>query len=129
MNPIILVVDDDGAILHAMQGLLERCGYEVLAATSVPEAQAAVEATPPDLIVMDLVLPGMDGRAGAQLLREVRPDLRFLYISGYTNEETMRMEQMDGYDAFLRKPFSAEELLGAIERVLDGRDWDEASLA
>ena len=112
-----------------MGGLLERCGYDVMAAGDVPEARAAIDVKRPDLLVMDLILPGMDGRAGARLLCEHCPGLRVLFISGYATEEIMRMGQMGPNEGFLAKPFSAEELLGAVERVLDGREWDEASQA
>jgi CheY-like chemotaxis protein len=127
MNPTILVVDDDGALLHAMRGLLERFGYEVMEAGDVTEALAAVRLKPPDLLVMDLVLPGVDGRQGADLIRARCPGLPVLFISGYTTEEWFRMGNSG--EAFLRKPFSVEEMLGAVERVLDGREWDEASEA
>jgi two-component system cell cycle sensor histidine kinase/response regulator CckA len=129
MNPSILVVDDDGTLLHAMQGLLERCGYQVTAAATVADARSAIDMKTPDLLVMDLVLPEMDGRAGAKLLATHCPGLRVLFISGYTDEETMRMGKMASNEGFLSKPFSAEELLGAVERMLDGRAWDEASQA
>jgi CheY-like chemotaxis protein len=127
MNPTILVVDDDGVLLRAMRGLLERCGYDVMESGDVTAALAAVRLKRPDMLIMDLVLPGMDGREGARLIREACPDLPVLFVSGYTSEEWFRMGN-EG-EAFLRKPFSVEELLGAVERVLEGRDWDEASQA
>jgi len=127
MNPTILVVDDDGALLHAMRGLLERFGYEVVEAGDATEALAAARVKRPDLLVMDLVLPGVEGREGADAIRACCPGVPVLFIADYTNEEWFRMGHAG--DAFLRKPFSVEELLGAVERMLDGREWDEASQA
>jgi two-component system cell cycle sensor histidine kinase/response regulator CckA len=127
LNHTLLVVDDDGVLVRAMRGLLERFGYEVIEAGDVPEALAAIEIRRPDLLVMDLVLPTMDGRDGAKLIRARCPGLPVLFISGYSTEEWFRMGNPG--EAFLRKPFSVEELLGAVERVLEGREWDEASQA
>ena len=110
-----------------MRSLLERCGYDVVSAGDVAEASAALLVRRPDLLVMDLALPGMDGRDGAEVIRGHLPGLPILFVSGHTNEDWFRRGH--GPEAFLRKPFSVEELLGSIERVLDGRDWDEASEA
>ena len=121
MNPTILIVDDDDALLHAMRRVLERAGYVVLEAGNVPEARAAIEGKKPDLLVMDLVLPGMEGREGANLILAHCPDVRVIFMSGYTSLESMRMGHIGSGEEFLRKPFSIEELLGTVKRVLAGR--------
>jgi CheY-like chemotaxis protein len=128
LRPTILIVDEDGSLLQAMGGLLERCGYEVIEAESLLEARAALDECRPDLLIIDLILRGMDGREAARMLRAHVPGLRVLFVSAYAGEDSMRTILRPG-EAFLGKPFSAERLLGAVERVLDGREWDEASEA
>jgi DNA-binding response OmpR family regulator len=122
MNPTILIVDDDDALVHAMRRMLERAGYNVFEASSVPDARGVAETTAPDLLIMDLVLPAMQGREGANLILAHRPGLRVLFMSGYTSQESVRMGHIESTEAFLRKPFSAEELIDAVERVLDSPD-------
>ena len=129
MDPTILIVDDDAVLVRAMRALLEHAGYHVMDAGSIAEARAAVERRRPDLVIMDLVLPGLEGREGANLIVAHHPGLRVLYMSGYTNQETLRIGDVSSGQPFLRKPFGVEDLLGAIERVLEGREWDEASEA
>jgi DNA-binding response OmpR family regulator len=124
MNPTILIVDDDDALVHSMRRLLARAGYNVLEASAVSEARRLTEVGAPDLLIMDLVLPGLQGREGANLILAQSPGLPVIFMSGYTSQESMRMGQIGSADEFLRKPFSTEELLGAVERVLASRDED-----
>jgi two-component system, cell cycle sensor histidine kinase and response regulator CckA len=119
MSPTILVVDDDDDVRTSMLRILERAGYEVIQAGSVPEARALADQQTPDLMIMDMVLPGLEGREGANLILARHPSLPILFVSGYTNPESMRMGQ--GGENFLRKPFTVEELVDAVERVLLGQ--------
>jgi two-component system, cell cycle sensor histidine kinase and response regulator CckA len=123
MNPTILIVDDDDALLHSIRRLLERSGYVVMEAGNVPEARVAIDQKRPDLLIMDLVLPGLQGREGANLIMAHCPGLRVLFMSGYTSQESLRMGHIGSGEPFLRKPFSADELLGAVEQLL--RDKEE----
>jgi two-component system, cell cycle sensor histidine kinase and response regulator CckA len=122
MNPTILIVDDDDALVHSVRRLLERAGYEVLEASTVAEARTLLGESAPDLLIMDLVLPGLQGREGANLILAQSPGLPVIFMSGYTSQESIRMGQIGSADPFLRKPFSSEELLGAVERALAPRD-------
>ena len=122
MNPTILIVDDDDALLHSMRRMLERSGYVVLEAGNIPEARATIDVATPDLVIMDLVLPGMEGREGANLIAAHCPGVRVLFISGFTSQESIRMGHLGSGEAFLRKPFSVDELLGEVERLLDSRE-------
>lgn len=116
---IVLVVDDDKALRHSIRRGLEMHGYKVYSAANAHEARQQVEFVgPPDIVLMDLVLPGMEGREAANLLLAHHPGLKILYMSGYTSQESMRMGTLDPGHAFLRKPFDVPELLEAVEGVL-----------
>ena len=116
---IVLVVDDDDSLRRSVRRTLETHGYKVYSAANAHEARQQVEFVgPPHLVLMDLVLPGMEGREAGNLLLARHPDVRILYMSGYTSQESMRMGALDPHQAFLRKPFDVPELLEAVEAAL-----------
>lgn len=116
----VLVVDDDASLRDTMVRALERHGYEVVAAGNGWEARQALdEAGTIDLVVMDLVLPGMEGRETANLLKAHQPGVAVVYTSGYTSQESLRSGLTDADERFLRKPFEVEELLAAVRDALD----------
>ena len=115
----VLVVDDDDALRKTMVRALESHGYEVLAADSGFQARKVHEkAGRVDLIIMDLVLPGMEGRESANLLMAHQPDVKILYTSGYSSLESLRSGLTHEGEAFLRKPFEVDELIEAVEETL-----------
>lgn len=115
----VLVVDDDLAIRETVRRALTRHGYAVLDASSTHEATLLIRDAAPDLVIMDLVLPGMGGREGANLLLAHHPDMRVLFISGYTSHESVELGYLREGHPFLRKPFSIDELISAVRRMLD----------
>jgi signal transduction histidine kinase/CHASE1-domain containing sensor protein/CheY-like chemotaxis protein len=116
----VLVVEDEPGVLRLCAAVLGRLGYEVLAAGSPDEALdlAARRTGPIDLLLTDVVMPGMSGRALADALVEARPGLRCLFMSGYTPETTGR----NGVEAervpLLAKPFDAAELAARVREAL-----------
>lgn len=120
----ILVVDDDPSIRRSVRLILAVGGYDVLEADSAQEALQVVEDAPPDLVIMDLVLPTMRGRECANLLQAHQPRLPILFVSGYTNQESIRLGLMTEGEAFLRKPFEIDELRQVVQDVLE-RSPDE----
>lgn len=115
----ILVVDDDVSLRSSMARALERDGYRVLQAGSAFEARKAMKGSDRiDLIVMDLVLPGMEGREAANLLKADRPGVTVLYVSGYTSQESLRSGLVEENELFMRKPFEVEELLETVREAL-----------
>jgi two-component system, cell cycle sensor histidine kinase and response regulator CckA len=113
----VLLVEDETAVRELVERILRKAGFVV---TSAPDAlvalRTAADTGPFDLLVSDIVMPGMNGIELARELRAVRPDLRVLLISGYTEEAVGRVGP-DGID-LLSKPFTADELLGRIRQVL-----------
>jgi DNA-binding response OmpR family regulator len=113
----VLLVEDEAAVRELVERILRKAGFEVIAAQDALVAlRTASTAGPFDLLVSDVVMPGMNGIELARELRASRPDLRVLLISGYTEEAVGRVGP-DGLD-LLAKPFTADELLGRIRRVL-----------
>lgn len=119
----VLLVEDEEKVRRATCLLLEGAGYTVLQAGNGAEAMEAFggNASTIRLLLTDMVMPG--GMGGLQLaarLRESRPDLSVIYISGYSQEAAQSGLELGPWDAFLAKPFSPEELIGAIRRCIGG---------
>jgi PAS domain S-box-containing protein len=114
----ILLVEDEPGLRDIARRVLGRAGFEVTAAEGPDEAILAAESMPepPDLLLSDVVMPGMRGPELAVVLRRNRPDLRVLLVSGYA-EEIVESGRDDSVP-FLAKPFSAESLLAAVDAAL-----------
>ncbi len=117
----ILLVEDEDAIRHSLGRFLGMLGYTVRTAATGEEALdiAAQQANPPDLLISDVVLPGIDGRETADRLAERHPGLKCLFMSGYTYDTIAPRGILDEGVAFLQKPFSWKELGVKIRDVLD----------
>jgi two-component system cell cycle sensor histidine kinase/response regulator CckA len=115
----LLLVEDHEQVRTLVHMLLEKQGYTVLAAASGGEALAASAAHDGtiDLMITDLVMPGMGGKELAERLREVRPGVRVLYTSGYA-QGMVEGHELDEGDTFLPKPYDQSELAAAIAGVL-----------
>jgi two-component system KDP operon response regulator KdpE len=113
----ILVVDDEPQIRRSLQINLEAKGYTVVTAEAGEQAMQAMASHKPDVIVMDLLLPGMDG---IELTRQVRQHsaVPIIFLSAI-GEERKKVEALEmGADDYVTKPFSMEELLARIKSVL-----------
>ncbi|MFM2151990.1 MAG: hypothetical protein RL199_425 [Pseudomonadota bacterium] len=115
----VLVVEDEEDLLTAMQANLERSGFVVLTAGSPSQALRVARSHPTriDILLTDMAMPGGSGRALAQQLRHIRPDLRVLFMSGYSDEFAV-VEGRSGLGEFIAKPFVFETLVGRIEALL-----------
>jgi len=110
----ICVVDDEPSILRLLQGNLAAKGYEVLVAESGPETLELIVHRPPDIFVIDMILPGM---SGLELIRHVREQSAapIIVLSGIGDERS-KVEALDqGADDYVTKPFSVEELHARIK--------------
>ena len=122
-EPRILLVEDDSGVRLLAERVMQRLGYEVRVASSAEEALKSLteDARPLDLLVTDLVMPGMSGRELASTLRALQPGLRVLFTSGYASDQVLRRGiTADDDQTFLEKPFAPEELERALRRALDG---------
>ena len=116
---VVLVVDDDEIVRGAMMRAFESLGYQPLEAASGAEAVELYRARGQEIrgVVLDMVMPGMSGRATFLALREIDPDVRVLLVSGYAvNEEVQAILDL-GVRAFLPKPHTLEQLATALNEL------------
>jgi two-component system cell cycle sensor histidine kinase/response regulator CckA len=117
----ILVAEDDEAVRRVVVAFLAGAGYTVLEAGNGAEAlQTAVQPGQTiDLLLTDTIMPGMNGRVLAQALKQLRPDVKVLYMSGYTGDAVVLHDLLESGDAFLQKPFGSAALLRKISEALN----------
>jgi CheY-like chemotaxis protein len=117
----ILLVEDENSVRDLAQRILEMRGYTVLPASHGADALriASVPNQEIDLVVTDVVMPGMNGREFVEALRVHAPGIPVLYMSGYTDDDIIRRGLMDASVAFLQKPFAAKSLARLVRTVLD----------
>jgi len=120
----VLLAEDEAAVRAVARQSLERHGYTVLEA---PSGEAALDLAQRysgriDLLLTDVVMPGMGGRALALRLAALRPELRTIYMSGYTDEAITRHGVLDPGVAYVQKPFSPDALVRKVREVLDEED-------
>jgi CheY-like chemotaxis protein len=116
----ILLVEDQTEVRNLVRRVLEARGYHVLVAANGHDALRLTvqHAGTIDLLVTDVVMPGMSGREVALLLAAAHPKMKVLYLSGYTDESIAPLGLLDPGAAFLQKPFTAEALAQKIRDVL-----------
>ena len=119
----ILLVEDDEAIRRLTRNFLEREGYKVIEARNGQEALGGSEHHTGviHLMMTDVVMPGMSGAELAEKLAASRPELKVLYMSGYTDAAIVHHGVLDDEKAFLQKPFALQVLAEKLRAVLDGR--------
>jgi two-component system cell cycle sensor histidine kinase/response regulator CckA len=122
MGETILLAEDAEALRSMIREILEEGGYTVVEGGNAEEALAAARAHqgPIHLMLSDVVMPRMGGRDLATEVEAIRPGLRVLYMSGYTDEAIVHHGVLDAGTHFLPKPFTADGLLRKIRSVLDG---------
>ncbi|HEY5161028.1 MAG TPA: response regulator transcription factor [Gaiellaceae bacterium] len=114
----ILVVDDDRAVREALERALSLEGYDVELAAGGAEALAAVERREPDAVVLDVLMPGLDGLEVCRLLRKAQSRVPILMLT-VRDDLGDRIEGLDaGADDYLGKPFELEELLARVRALL-----------
>ena len=116
---IILVAEDEDRVRRLACRALRANGFEVLEAANGDDALRALEGAPKvDLLLTDLIMPGMTGRELAEEAKRRRPDLSLLYTTGYTQDDVARTGIRKAEVAFLQKPFTVTSLLTAVKRAL-----------
>ena len=122
----VLVVEDEPALRRAFERMLMRLKCDVTMVSSGEEALAVVEAKsrPPDVLLTDMVLPGMSGRGLIENLRTIRPDLKVLLMSGYAANEMAPppTSAAPETETFLQKPFTITELADAIQSLVETKE-------
>jgi len=116
----ILLVEDESYVREVACEILESAGYTVVAANSAKEALAMFEKDGPfHLLVTDIVMPGMNGRELAKKLLSLKPDLKTIYMSGYTDSAIVRQDLQSSEHMYLQKPFTLESLTEKVRSVLN----------
>jgi len=117
---LVLVVEDESSLAGLCREFLASLGYNARVTTSPAEAVELVEdqGLRPDILLTDVVMPGMNGKVLAQRLQKLLPDLKVLYMSGYTDNAVVHHGVLDPGTPFLQKPFSRNDLAAAIQRLL-----------
>jgi two-component system nitrogen regulation response regulator NtrX len=115
----VLIVDDERAIQSSLRGVLEDEGYRVTAVGSGADAIARVAEEAPDVVFLDIWMPGMDGLEALTELKRIRPDATVVMISGHATIETaVKATKLGAYD-FIEKPLSLEKTLLTLTRALE----------
>lgn len=122
----ILLVEDDPAVRAVAERSLRRWGYSVLSAEGGPEAIRFAQDHPEetDLLLTDIMMPGMNGLMVAEELSQIRPGIRIFFMSGYADQDLVRQGLLDPETHFLQKPFTPQELAGRVREILERDDED-----
>src|SRR5579872_6171146 len=118
MNGTVLVVDDEERIRSSLRGILSDEGFRVLETGVAPEVLEIIGRENPELVLLDVWMPELDG---IELLRQIktqRPDTRVIMISGHANIQNAVAATKLGAEDFIEKPFSVSGLMAAIARVM-----------
>jgi CheY-like chemotaxis protein len=120
-NEMVILVEDESAIREMGRMMLEKLGYKVLTASAPEEAVRLAEEHPGDihLLITDVVMPGMNGRDLADELRTFYPDIKILFMSGYTADVIAHRGVLEEDVQFIQKPFSMKDLGVKVREVLD----------
>jgi DNA-binding response OmpR family regulator len=113
----VLVIDDDGDIRALVAGLLDRAGYEVNEASDGRDGLRSVFSDRPDLVVLDVTMPGLDGWATLERIRELT-DVPVLMLTARSDELEKVRGLKAGADDYMTKPFGRQELLARVEALL-----------
>lgn len=122
MNPSILIVDDEPMTRNLLRLMLERAGFKILEAEDGLQALEMVAAEGPDLLILDVMMPHMDGITVCETLRAAveTAELPVILLSARNSPEAVRLGLAAGADRYLSKPISRDELIRTIREVLQG---------
>jgi two-component system response regulator AtoC len=120
----LLVVDDDPSVRDLIVSFASRLGYEVDAVESGEDALAAIRSRRPDLVTLDVVLPGIDGVETLKAIKQIDRGVPVVMLSGYGQTHTIVEAVKQGASDFLRKPFEPEELELALKKALQKKQLE-----
>ncbi len=125
MNPSILIVDDEPSILQSLAGLLIDEGFDVCTASNGYEALKTIESDSPDLVLLDIWMPGLDGIDTLQEIKKNNPFIQVIIITGHgTIETAVKATKIGAYD-LIEKPLSIDKIILAINNALNYRRLEE----
>ena len=125
MFPSILIVDDEPSILKSLSGLLADEGFEVMTASTGYEGLKIIDREYPDLVLLDIWMPGIDGIETLKQIKKGNPYLQVIIITGHGNIETaVKATKLGAYD-LIEKPLSIDKIIVAINNALNFRRLEE----
>ena len=125
MYSTILVVDDEASIRQSLSGLLSDEGFEILTASNGYEALKVIDAESPDLVLLDIWMPGMDGIETLKEIKKESPYIQVIIITGHgTIETAVQATKLGAFD-FIEKPLSIDKVIVAINNALNFRRLEE----
>jgi CheY-like chemotaxis protein len=124
LSEVVLVVEDEDVVRHLARGFLENRGYKVLEATNGGEGLALCRKYQEsiDLLLTDIVMPEVGGRELAEKAKPLHPEMKILFMSGYTDDMLIQEGIKLQGTPFLRKPFTLQALARTVREVLDSKD-------
>ena len=124
----ICIVDDEPSILNTLSSILEDEGYQVSLAKSGPEALKLIRAEPPELVILDIWMPEIDGLETLKQIRQQFPKLMVIMMSGHGSVETaVKATKLGAYD-YLEKPLDLEKVTILVRNALHQRKLEEENL-
>ena len=117
-GPLVLVVDDDAGLRELIRVSLSLDGYSVREAASADEALAAIEDTAPDLVLLDVVMPGVDGWQMLQRMQERHGSIPVIMFSGKVDEQSAADAEQRGASGFIGKPFDPQQLIERAKQLV-----------
>jgi excisionase family DNA binding protein len=117
-TPLVLIVDDDERLREYVRVNLEMDGYEVREAGNAKDGLAAVEEESPDLILLDVMMPGMDGWEMLRRVQERHGSVPVIMFSGKVDEHSAEEADRRGASAFIGKPFDPQQLIDSTKQLL-----------
>jgi two-component system cell cycle response regulator DivK len=120
----ILVVEDNPLNLKLLRDVLQFAGYDVIEARSGEEGLRLAGEEPPDLVLMDIQLPGIDGYEALRRLRQgnLVPNVPVVAVTAFAMADDRKRAMAAGFDGYVEKPISVRELPGRVEAFLTGRE-------
>ena len=128
MTKTIMIVDDEPSIRTSLEGVLEDEGFKVICASDGQEALKTMEEEMPDLVLLDIWMPGIDGIETLERMRALHPGLQVIMISGHGTIETAVSATKLGAFDFIEKPLSLERTLVTIQNALNFRQLRDENL-
>ena len=120
-SPLVLVVDDEPRMCNVIERILKQEGYKVITA---PDGETALRLIPekkPDVILLDLLMPGIDGREVCRRVRELPTKTQIIYFTAKVEQDPTKLKEIRSEaDAFIAKPATSKQILLRVSRVLQG---------
>ena len=120
-SPLVLVVDDELQMCNVLQRILTVDGYKVITANNGEVALKLVKEKKPDLILLDLMMPGIDGREVCRRVREFHIKTQVIYFTAKVESDPLALKELRSEaDAFITKPATSKQILSRVSSVLEG---------